>query len=159
MLRGEQCQLAISPRPPDAGDILQKRLFEGEYRVFYDGDQREPPGSLGDYLAADHITVAYDPPRTLDIDQVLASRGVDRRFLVRVPGFSGIPPFLRGSRLLATLPGLLANGQLRGFANCPVPVECPSMPMYMIWHMRYRYDPVHVWLRKELEVLVARVLA
>jgi DNA-binding transcriptional LysR family regulator len=84
---------------------------------------------------------------------------VDRRFLVRVPGFSGIPPFLRGSRLLATLPGLLANGQLRGFANCPVPVECPSMPMYMIWHMRYRHDPVHVWLRKELEDLVAQVLA
>jgi len=27
MLRGGQCQLVITPRPPEAGDILQKRLF------------------------------------------------------------------------------------------------------------------------------------
>ena len=30
MLRHEHCQLAISPRPPDGADILQKRLFEDE---------------------------------------------------------------------------------------------------------------------------------
>lgn len=158
MLRDEQCQLVISPRPPDAGDILQKRLFEGEYRVFFDGARRGPPRSLEEYLAADHVTVAYDPPRRLDIDQALASRGVKRRFLVRVPGFAGVPPFLKGSRLLATLPGLLENSLLRGFESCPVPVECPVMPMYMIWHLRYRHDPVHAWLRRELEALVPEVL-
>lgn len=159
MLRDEQCQLAISPRPPDAGDILQKRLFEGGYRVFFDAACREPPRSLEEYLSSDHITVAYDPPRQLDIDQALESRGLNRRFLVRVPGFAGIPPFLRGSRLLATLPGLLGNNLLRGFASCPVPVKCPVMPMYMIWHLRYRHDPVHSWLRRELEALVPEVLA
>ena len=158
MLRDEQCQLVISPRPPDAGDILQKRLFDGEYRVFFDGASREAPRSLGDYTAADHITVAYDPPRTLDIDQFLASQGVTRRFLVRVPGFSGIPPFLRGSRLLATLPGLMSNNLLRGFDHCRVPADCPSMPMYMIWHMRYRHDPVHAWVREELMDLVPEAL-
>jgi len=158
MLRDEQCQLVISPRPPDAGDILQKRLFEGEYRVFFDGARRGPPRSLEEYLSADHVTVAYDPPRQLDIDQALASRGLNRRFLVRVPGFAGIPPFLKGSRLLATLPGLLGNSLLRGFESCPVPAECPTMPMYMIWHLRYRHDPVHAWLRRELEALVPEVL-
>jgi len=159
MLRDEQCQLVISPRPPDAGDILQKRLFAGSYRVFYDAAQREAPNSLEAYLAADHITVAYDPPRQLDIDQALASRGVHRRFLVRVPGFAGIPPFLRGSRLLATLPGLLEADLLQRFESCEMPVACPEMPMYMIWHLRYRHDPVHAWLRSELEALVPEVLS
>lgn len=38
MLRDAECQLAISPRPPDAGDVLQKRLFEDRYQVFYDAN-------------------------------------------------------------------------------------------------------------------------
>lgn len=158
MLRDEQCQLVISPRPPDAGDILQQRLFESAYRVFFDSACREAPRTLDEYQSADHITVAYDPPRQLDIDQNLASRGIERRFLVRVPGIAGIAPFLRGSRLLATLPGLLGNNMLRGFESCRVPVACLPMPMYMIWHMRYRHDPVHSWMRQELEALVPEVL-
>ena len=36
MLRGEDCQLVISPRPPEGSDILQKRLFSDDYRIFYD---------------------------------------------------------------------------------------------------------------------------
>ena len=158
MLRDEQCQLVISPRPPDAGDILQKRLFEGEYRIFYDAGCREAPNSLTAYQSADHITVTYDPPRQLDIDHLLASQGIDRRFLVRVPGIAGIAPFLRNSDMLTTLPGLLENSLLKGFASCSLPIDCPPMPMYMIWHMRYRHDQVHCWMRAELEAVVEEVL-
>jgi DNA-binding transcriptional LysR family regulator len=159
MLRDEQCQLVISPRPPDASDILQKRLFEGEYRVFYDGNCRQAPNSLDEYQLAEHITVAYDPPRQLDIDKILTSQGIDRHFLVRVPGIAGIAPFLRGSHMLATLPQQLEHNLLRGLENCPVPVACPPMPMYMIWHMRYRHDPVHSWVRQALESVVEEVLS
>ncbi len=72
MLREEHCQLIITPRPPEGSDILQKRLFEDSYRVFYDSSQREPPQSLEDYLASDHVTVLYEPRRRLDIDYVFA---------------------------------------------------------------------------------------
>lgn len=159
MLRSEHCQLVISPRPPDIGDVVQKRLFEGGYRVYYDASRRDAPRDLPEYLAADHITVTYYPPRSLDVDQVLASRGVERRFAIRVPSFSGIASFLRGSRMLATLPDLLSTNLLQGFASCPVPVECPTVSMYMIWHLRHRHDPVHAWVRKELEAVMPGVLA
>ena len=89
MLRGEHCQLVISPRPPDGADILQKRLFEDRYRVFYDPAMREPPRSRADYLAAEHITVVYEPRRPLDLDRHLAAQGIQRRFAVMVPGFAG----------------------------------------------------------------------
>lgn len=158
MLRDERCQLVISPRPPDATDILQKRLFEAEYRVFFDGTCREAPRSLEAYRAADHITVTYDPPRQLDIDQFLASQGITRLFRVRVPGIAAIAPFLSHSQMLTTLPVLLEHNMLCGFASCEVPVDCPPMPMYMIWHMRYRHDPVHEWLRGEVERLVGEVV-
>ncbi|MGJ5202676.1 LysR family transcriptional regulator [Bradyrhizobium sp. HKCCYLR20261] len=159
MLREEHCQLIITPRPPEGSDILQKRLFEDSYRVFYDASQREPPRSLEDYLTSDHLTVVYEPRRRLDIDEVLAERGLVRRFVAQVPGFGGIGPFLRGGRMIATLPGLLRAYMLRGLAVAPVPVPCPPMPMYMVWHLRHHDDPMHRWLRQQLEIVVAPSLA
>lgn len=78
--------------------------------------------------------------------------------VVTVPGFSGLAPFLRGSRLLATVPGLLGRSVLHGLHSCATPLPCPAMPMYMVWHLRHQHDPVHRWLRQELEAVVAGVL-
>ncbi|GAB2179779.1 LysR family transcriptional regulator [Denitratisoma sp. agr-D3] len=151
LLRSEDCQLVISPRPPDAGDVLQKRLFEDHYRVFYDAACRDAPRSLKDYLSAEHVTVAYEPLRRLEIDQVLGAANIDRRFVAYVPGFAGIAAFLRGSTYLATAPSLLRDDQLRDLASCAVPVPCPTMPMYLIWHLRYRHDPLQCWVREQVE--------
>ena len=151
MLREERCHLVISPRPPDASDILHKRLFDDGYRVFYDDKQRTAPLNLLEYLAADHVTVLYAPQRTLDLDDELARRGIARRFAAMVPGFSGIPAFIHGSRRLATMPGSMAAGAMHGLAHCAPPFDSRPMPMYMIWHLRHRHDPVHEWLRTELE--------
>jgi DNA-binding transcriptional LysR family regulator len=159
MLRDEQCQLLITPRPPEGSDILQKRLFEDRYRLFYDAAQREPPRTAADYLAAEHVTVVHEPRRRLAIDEALMERGVHRRFVAEVPGFAGLPPFLRGSSLIATLPSLLRAHLMQGFAMAPVPVACPAMSMYMVWHLRHQADPVHRWLRQNLEMVVAPALA
>jgi len=157
MLRLERCQLVISPRPPEGSDILQKRLFEDRYRVFYDPAVRNAPASKADYLAADHVTVVYEPRRPLDLDQHLAGRGIQRRFAVMVPGFAGLPPFLRGSQLLATAPGLLQTHLMQGLASARVPVPCPTLPMYMIWHLRHQNDAAHRWLREQLEAVARQV--
>lgn len=159
MLRNDECQLVISPRPPDGADVVQKRLFEDQYRVFYDPAVRDAPQTEADYLAADHATVVYEPRRSLDLDQHLAARGIQRRFTVMVPAFSALPAFVRGTPLLATVPSLLSRHTLAGLASCPPPVTCPTLPMYLIWHMRYQQDAAHRWLRAQLEALVAPALA
>ena len=158
MLRHERCQLVISPRPPDGADILQKRLFEDSYRVFYDPEQRSAPATKAEYLAAEHITVVYEPRRALDLDQWLLARGVQRNFRVMVPGFAGLASFIRGSQLVATAPGLLQSHLLRGLASNAVPLPCPTLPMYLIWHMRHQHDAAHRWLRGELEAVVMPTL-
>ena len=159
MLRNDECQLVISPRPPDGADIVQKRLFEDQYRVFYDASVRAAPRDEADYLAADHATVVYEPRRSLDLDQHLAAKGLQRRFTVMVPTFSALPAFLRGTPLLATVPGLLVRQTFTGLASCAPPVTCPTMPMYAIWHARYQQDAAHRWLRAQLEAEVAPALA
>jgi DNA-binding transcriptional LysR family regulator len=153
MLRQQQCQLIISPRPPEGTDIVQKRLFADRYCVFYDPAVRDAPRSRKDYLASEHVTVLYAPQRPLDLDQHLQGKGIERRFRVMVPGFSGLPAFIRGTDLLATVPGLLREHLMRGLADVEVPVPCPAMPMYMIWHLRHQQDTAHRWLREQLEAV------
>ena len=157
MLRQEHCQLIISPRPPDGADMVQKRLFADRYRVFYDPAVRSAPASKKDYLASEHITVLYTPNRALDLDAHLR-QGIERRFAVQVPGFAGLPSFMQGTPLLATVPGLLQHHLMRGLASAKVPVACPEMPMYMIWHLRHQQDPAHQWLRQQMQA-VAQPLA
>ncbi len=151
MLRDESCQLVITPRPPDGSDILQKRLFEDRYRVFFDPAQRPAPADAADYLCSEHITVLYEPRRSLDLDLWLAERGVERRIIATVPGMAGLAAMLRGGPWLATAPSLLAAGALQGLASCEVPVTTPTMPMYLVWHQRHQTDPVMRWLRGLLE--------
>ncbi len=151
MLRQQQCQLIVSPRPPEGTDIVQKRLFADRYRVFYDPAVREAPRSRKDYLAAEHVSVLYAPQRTLDLDQHLQAKGIERRFRVMVPGFAGLPAFLRGTDMLATVPGLMREHLMRGLADAEVPLPCPSLPMYMIWHLRHQQDAAHRWLRTQLQ--------
>ena len=147
MLREESCQLILSPRPPEGGDIMQKRLFDDRYRVFFDAAVRTAPASRDEYLAARHATVLYESRRPLDVDQWLAAHGVRRRFAVLVPGFAGLPAFLRGSDLLVTAPGLLGGHLLRELASAEMPVRCPPLSMYMLWHARHQHDAAHRWVR------------
>lgn len=158
LLRQERCELVISPRPPDAADVRHKRLFEDRYVVFHDAAVRAAPATLDDYLAAEHVTVRYEPQRALDIDEHLAAQGVQRRFVVQVPGFSGIAPFVQGSAWLATLPSLLGRGPLRGLASAAPPLACPTLAMYLAWHERHQHDPLHRWLRGVLEDVVDTVV-
>ena len=150
MLRAQDCQLVISPRPPDATDIKHKRLFTDTYRVFYDANFRKAPRSLKIYEASEHITVVHQPHRRLDIDDLLLKRGVQRRFTATLSSFSGVAAFVTGTERLATLPGLLRQSLLRGLADAPAPFDTPDMPMYAIWHVRHQKDPVHNWLREQL---------
>jgi len=159
MLRDDHCQLIVTPRPPEGSDILQKRLFEDHYRVFFDAGCRAAPASTEAYLQAGHVTVLYEARRPLEVDQALAAHGVRRRFEVFVPGFAGVPSFVKGTPLLATMPGLLRAGLLRGLASCEAPVPCPSLPMYLVWHRRLHQDPMYRWLRDELVLTVPVALA
>jgi DNA-binding transcriptional LysR family regulator len=125
-------------------------LFTDSYRVFYDPAMRKAPRTLKAYEAAEHVSVVYQPRRSLDIDEHLQKKGVQRRFAVTLSSFGGIAAFLQGSIRLATLPGLLRQGLLRGLADAPAPFETPAMPMYAVWHLRHQHDPVHTWLRTHL---------
>ena len=157
MLREDHCQLILSPRPPEGSDIVQKKLFEDRYRVFFDPKRRRAPEGRAEYLAADHATVVYEPRRAIDLDDHFARRGIKRRIVLMAPGFSALPSFIRGTDILATAPGLFRLAAMTDLASAPAPAPCPRLPIYMIWSRRRQDDPAHVWLRGEVEACARKL--
>ena len=160
MLRENRCDLLITPLPPSGVDIVQKRLLRDHYVCYYDAKARAAPAGRNAYLAARHITVVYTDNERLDFDRRLAANGLHRDIAISVPGFSGVPSFLRGSQMLASMPSLLASGVMRGFAQTPIPLASRTrtlaeLPMFMVWHKRYQKDPAHSWVRSQLEAVAA----
>lgn len=158
MLREASCHLAISPRPPDAGDIVHKRLFEDRYAVYFDAACRAAPRDRAEYEAGEHVVVLHAHEQPLAIDDWLESHGVRRHVAVEVADFAGVRPFVIGSTRLATLPGLLRVGALAGLAQAPPPMQCEPMPIYAMWHQRHQDDPMHRWLRNALDAVVVQAL-
>jgi DNA-binding transcriptional LysR family regulator len=157
MLREGRCDLIVTPRPPEGSDILQKRLLTDRYVCFFDPRERSAPATLAEYLAARHVTVAYEDGRRLEFDELLEARGLARILGVAVPNFGGIGAFLRGTDMIASLPSLLGVGPLSGFDRAPLPLAAPDLSMYVVWHRRHHEDPAHAWVRAQLEEVAREV--
>jgi DNA-binding transcriptional LysR family regulator len=154
LLRENLCDLLITADPPPGSDIIQKRLLQEHFVCFYDARKRAAPRTLDEYLWAGHIVIILDKSERLTLDKMLELRGMHRNNIVTVSNFSGVPAFLRGSNLIATLPSLLRLDTMREFRWGRLPTELPKQPeltIYMCWHRRDHLDPAHTWLRTRME--------
>jgi DNA-binding transcriptional LysR family regulator len=153
MLREGRCDLLITPRPPVGIDVFQRLLFRDHYACFYDPAKRSAPRAAADYFAARHITVVYPDNERLEFDRRLAAHKIARDVAIQVPNFYGVPAFLRGTDMLASMPGLLKRSMMKEFDSGVIPVKegITELPMYMVWHQRFQTDPAHLFLRTELE--------
>src|SRR3989338_2426096 len=99
LLRSDACQLVISPRPPEGTDIVQKRLFEDQYSVFYDPAVRSAPASAAEYLAAHYSAVADGAYRVGRAGGCAGARGLPQS--AHVPDLACALPARRGTPLAA----------------------------------------------------------
>ena len=158
MLREARCDLLLTPRPPQGADIFQKRLLSDHWACFYDGRQRPAPDAV-DYFRCRHVGVVYERGERLAFDTELEARGRARDFAVIVPNFSGVPVFLEGSALLATLPSLTCLHIMKNFDQVPLPFEFPGLSMYLVWHRRVQLDPAQGWLRALISEVASQLPA
>lgn len=110
-----------------------------------------------EYGRLKHVNVV--PPGRLraGLFQTLQAHGLTREVAVSVTHFLAVPEMVAVTDYCATLPRLICrrlaqDGRLK---ILPAPVDLGTFPVQMAWHMRYRHDPAHRWLR----VLVAEVAA
>jgi len=82
--------------------------------------------------------------------QALQRQGLKREVVASVTHFASIPEIIAATDYCATLPRLICQRlvQDRRLKVLSTPVDLGSFPLHMAWHVRYRDDPAHGWLRK-----------
>lgn len=111
------------------------------------------------YEALRHVNML--PPGRLRVGlfQALEKQGLKREVAVSVTHFLAIPEMVAVTDHCATLPHLICR-RLQGDARLkvlPAPVDLGSFPVEMAWHVRYRHDPAHRWLRGLIAEVVSEM--
>ena len=112
---------------PDVGDSLSQEQYERMKHV-----NVLPPGRM-----------------RVGLFQALQQRGLKRDVAVSVTHFLAVPEMVAVSDYCATLPRLICKRLARDerLKVLPAPVDLGSFPVEIAWHVRYRTDPAHRWLR------------
>jgi DNA-binding transcriptional LysR family regulator len=135
--------------PPD-NLVVQHLLDEGFACVVRAGHPRiHKRISKKEFEQLKHVNVV--PPGRLraGLFQVFARNHVRRDVAVSVTHFLAVPEIIAATDYCATLPSHLCRrlASDRRLKVVPPPVDLGTFPVEMAWHVRYRNDPAHAWLR------------
>ncbi len=134
-LMDETLECMVRAGHPEVGETISRDAFERLRHV-----NVVPPGRI----------------RT-GLQQTLASHGLRRDVALSVTTFAAVAEMIAVTDYCTTLPRLICN-RLRHdprFKVLPAPVDLGSFPVEMAWHIRYRHDPAHRWLRGVVAAVVA----
>ena len=124
---------------PDIGDTITREQFEGMKHV-----NVMPPGRL-----------------RAGLFQALAQQGLKREVALSVTNFFAVAEMIAVTDHVATLPQLICRRLAHDprLKILPAPVDLGTFPVEMAWHVRYRHDPAHRWLRATVAEVIAQVRA
>jgi len=135
--------------PPD--NLVVQHLMDEGLACVVRADHPEIGETLSkeQYERLKHVNVL--PPGRLRVGlfQALQQQSVRREVAVSVTHFLAVPEMVAVTDYCATLPRLICNRLASDprLRILPAPVDLGTFPVEMAWHVRYRHDPAHRWLR------------
>lgn len=146
--------------PPD-NLVVQHLMDDGLACIV----RRDHP-DVGDNLSRDqyeslkHVNVLPPGQIRAGVFQALGKQNLKREVAVSVTHFLAVPEMIAVTDYCATLPMLVCRGLERDarLKVLPAPVDLGTFPVELAWHVRYRHDPAHRWLRTAI-IDTARALA
>lgn len=135
--------------PPD-NMVVQHLMDDGLACVV-----RKDHPEIGDELSQEqyermkHVNVLPPGRMRAGLFQALQQRGLKREVAVSVTHFLAVPEMIAVSDYCSTLPRLICQRLARDerLKVLPAPVDLGTFPVELAWHVRYRSDPAHRWLR------------
>lgn len=101
------------------------------------------------YERLKHVNVL--PPGRLraGLFQALEQRGLRREVAVSVTHFLAVPEMIAATDYCTTLPSQICRRLARDprLKILPAPADLGTFPVEIAWHVRYRHDTAHRWLR------------
>lgn len=136
-LMDESLQCVVRRGHPEVGETISAEQFEALRHV-----NVMPPGRL-----------------RAGLHQALAQRSLKREVALSVTNFFAVAEMIAVTDYATTLPRLICN-RLRHDPRLrilPAPIDLGTFPVEMAWHVRYRHDPAHRWLRGLVAEVVREV--
>ena len=106
--------------------------------------------TMEELLKAELVTIHHRREIEYEPAAIGELRKLGMRVAVHVSELLEIPTVVAGTDLVgvfAASMGPLMEQRL-GLQVLPIPLDLPSVPIYMIWHETRRHDPAHRWLRE-----------
>ena len=135
--------------PPD--NLVVQHLMDDGFACVVRADHPSIGASISrkQFERLRHINVL--PPGRLraGLFEALDRQDLRRKVAVSVTNFLAVPEVVAVTDYCATLPRLICHrlaDDLR-LRVVPAPADLGTFPVEMAWHVRYRHDPAHRWLR------------
>jgi len=112
---------------PDVGDHITREQFE----------------------TLKHVNVVPPGRMRAGLFQALSQQQLRREVAISVTNFFAVAEMVAVTDYCATLPNLICRRLAHDprLKVLPAPVDLGTFPVEMAWHVRYRHDPAHRWLR------------
>lgn len=150
-----EIDLVITVAAPDRPSLLKKRLYSETFVCLL---RRGHPAlakkwGLDEYLRLDHAVIGTASPGMGVIDGWLERLGHRRRIQMRIGYFLVAPLIVAQTDLVVTIPSQTATllAQRSPVEIRPFPLPQKAGPICMVWHERFKGDPVSRWLRSVVE--------
>lgn len=147
--------------PPD--NLIVQHLFDEGLDCVVRADHPTVRGKLTrkQFEQLRHVNML--PPGRLRVGlfQVLEKHGLQRDVAVSVTHFLAIPEMVAATDYVAALPSLMCRRLAHDtrLKVLPSPLDLGTFPVEMGWHVRYRHDPAHRWLRALIAEVAQEVVA
>ena len=151
--RGE-IDLAVGVFPQNLGISHKRTLFDDDFACLFDPQACgvSPPLTHREWLSLPHVMMSTRADFLGPLDEILQTAGSSRFVAASTPSFMAIPPWLKGTRAIATMPERFAAvcAQSFGLAISPPPVRIAKIEVAMFWHSRTHREPGCIWLRETI---------
>lgn len=140
--------------PPN---ILRRTLHQGAFVCLFDPRHvKHRRLSEKDYFAHQHVVVSYNG----DLRGIVEDAGHKPRTIrCSVSSFANLGAVIDGSRLIATLPRIIAEqlvAQRKHLRIADVPLPLPSSPLELLWPESLDDDPACRFVRQQLTTLATQ---
>jgi DNA-binding transcriptional LysR family regulator len=149
-LQEGEADLALGLLPDLESGFYQQTLFDQDWVCL--ANPRHPrlgrSLTLRAYREEAHVAIARGTGYRL-LETALVRQGLQRRVLLELPGFLGLPAILSTTDLLATLPRQIGETLARaaGLSVFACPLAISRFTVKQHWHARFHHDAANRWLR------------
>lgn len=135
--------------PPD--NLVVQHLMDESLACVVRRDHPEVGESLTrhQFERLKHVNVLPPGRIRAGLFQALSKQNLKREVVVSVTHFLAVPEMIAVTDYCATLPLQICRTLERDprLKILPSPVDLGTFPVELAWHVRYRHDPAHKWLR------------